>query len=288
MPLNKTVLIAIGAAAAALLALLLIPSRDKPGGDAERAGGTAAVARPAGSTPPGPARQVKASRSATRLAPPSRKEPGTTPPPAGVKQFGPKLAAIPEAHKPFARVNGVDLTPDKVFPPGVMNAGDEMPDVALEKFVEDAVKRALVVQEAEKRGFATDPEFAKLVEDLRGDVESLPNLSAEEKAWQLAELRDQALMDRLLLEEGIVPRRLEPGEAQAYYQAHSAEYDWVRKREALKGTPEDKIERRVMDEVRKDLMIPIRQEYTARREAFTAELREGAEVEILDGEGSGR
>jgi hypothetical protein len=203
--------------------------------------------------------------------------------PAG---FGPELAHIPSSNEPLARVNGVDLTPDKIFPPGVMRAGDQMPKVALDKFLEDAVNRAVLVQEAERRGLAEAPDFIKLVDDLRGDIAGMPNLSPEQQAWQLNELRDNALMDRVYREEGIVPRRLGPDEVETYYQAHASEYDWVRKREALKGSPPEKIERRIREEIRKDIQIPIKRELSRKRE-FSAALRKNATVEILSDSGTG-
>jgi hypothetical protein len=235
------------------------------------------VARPAG--------PVTVKRAALSALPADRQAPG--PEPVIPASAGPELAQIPLDNKPLARVNGVDLTPSKIFSPGVMRSGDKLPKVALDKFLEDAVNRAVVVQEAEKRGFAEAPDFIKLVDDLRGDVAELPDLTPEAREWQLNELRDMALMNRVFQEEGIVPRRLGPDEVEAYYQAHAAEYDWVRKRETLKGSTPEKIERRIREEIRKDIQIPIKQELSQKRDAFTAALRETANVELLSDSGAG-
>lgn len=197
-----------------------------------------------------------------------------------------EIASIPLGDAPLARVNGVDLTASKIFPPGVMRSGDRLPKIALDKFLEEAVNQALVVQEAEKRGYAEDPDFIKQLDEFREDVAGMPNLSPEERAWQFNELREMALMDRVFKEQGIVPQRLGNDEVEAYYQAHSSEYDWVRKREALKGSSPEKAELRVWAEIKKDLQIPIKRQLTQQRDEFTYSLLKQANVELLADAGS--
>jgi len=189
-------------------------------------------------------------------------------------------ATMPLEDEPLALVNGVPLTMARVFPPGVMRAGDQMPRSTYEKFLDEAVNRAVVVQEAERRGYADTPEFKQLVGELRDDVAGLSNLSPEEREWQANELRELALADRLYREEGIVPRKVTPEEVDAYYRQHAAEYDWVRRREEARGATPERIERRVREEIRRDLQGPVGRETQQQREALARSLRDTARVEI--------
>ena len=202
-------------------------------------------------------------------------------PPTSPTEAGPRLGRLPTNDLPLVKVNGVALTASQIFPPGTLQPGDELPQLTLDKFVEDAVERVLLVQEAERRGFSQDPAFLQYMEETRQDIEEFPNLTPEQRVWQFEELRAMALMHRLFEAEGIMPRRLDPAEVEAYYQAHSSEYDWVRKREQLKGTPPDQIERRVLTEVRRDLQIPIRREFNEKIEAYTESLRQKARIDYL-------
>ncbi len=163
-----------------------------------------------------------------------------------------------------------------------MRPGEELPQLTLDKFVEEAVDRTLLVQEAQRRGIASDPALLQYIEELKTDLEEFDNLSPAQKAWQFEEMRDMAFTHRLFEQEGLIPRQIEATEIESYYQAHASEYEWVRKRERLKGTPEDQIERRVLAEVRKDLQIPIRRELAAKVEAFTDSLRRKAQIEYFE------
>lgn len=191
-----------------------------------------------------------------------------------------EVAVIPLADEPLARVNGVALTPARVFPPGVMRRGDELPKVAYDKFLDDAINRAVLVQEAERRGYADDPEFKRLVEQLRADIAGLPDLTQEQREWQVDELRGLALAEQVYRAEGIQPTRVTPEEVEAAYRAHAADYEWVRQRESLRGTSPEKIERRVRDQLRRDLQEPIARETRRRRDALAASLRSAASVQI--------
>jgi hypothetical protein len=178
-------------------------------------------------------------------------------------------------------VEGSPLSLAQIFPPGAASPGDQFPRATLLRFIQDAVDRRVLVLEAERRGYADEGDFLRLMSELRQDVAELPHLTPAEREWQLNEMREMALADRLYREEGIVRRRVEPGTVEDYYRSHSAEYDWVRKREALKGASPEKIERRVKEEMRRDLEAPAKREARRQREELAARYRGSYQVEIL-------
>jgi hypothetical protein len=89
-----------------------------------------------------------------------------------------------------------------------------------------------------------------------------------------------ALAEKVYRDAGILPRKVTAEEVDAYYRQHAADYEAVRRREAERGRTPEKIERRVKDEIRRDLQGPIAAETRRRREALAAELRRSANVQI--------
>jgi hypothetical protein len=180
-----------------------------------------------------------------------------------------------------AVIDGVALRAEEVFPAGTLGPGSRIPRETYRTLLEEAVKRRVVVREAERRGYADDPEFLRLMGELREDVSGQPGLTPAERDWQLRELRETALAGRLYREEGIGTRRVTPAEIDARYRERSAEYDWLRKREAARGSTPARIEYRVREQIRADLEAPLHEEALRLREELAARLRLSIPTEVV-------
>lgn len=197
-----------------------------------------------------------------------------------------KAASIPTVRtspkKTIALVNGNPVSISDVLPPGVLQPGDSLPEAAYHKYLQNAVDQSLMLQEAGELGLMDTPEYQEMVEDMKNDLAELPGLSDEQKQWRLEDYSRMAVVQELYQREGLTPERINNEEVDTYYEAHNDEYEWLRKRENLKGSGTEKIERRVKMEIRRDLEAPRKKEVMEKRDAYLKSLRERADIEIMD------
>ncbi len=199
----------------------------------------------------------------------------------GTQEMPAFSVVIPDEQPPLM-VNDRPVTIDDVIPPGVLKPGDSMPEMAHRKFMALAEEQRLLVQEAQEKGLADTPEFLERVADMRKDLEEESNLSDEDKQWRLEHFTRTFLINKLYRQEGLIPERVSNKEVDLYYESQGYEYEWLRKKEALKGSSPEKIERRVRKEIKRDLEAPLKQEIGEKRKAYIESLRERSDIETLE------
>jgi hypothetical protein len=285
MTMNKLIVPAIILVAAALILLLVLRPREEATVKGVWETVETGVEAPAEKEPadrPSPGSRVG------RKAPPARKEAPTRearrPPPRRPAPGDiPEVTAMPaDPEEALAVVDGIVITLDDLMPPGTLAAGEIMPREAYDKFLNKAIDDALLVGKAAEMGMADTEDFRELVEDMRKDLQEMPDLNEDDIAWRLDRFSKMALISDLYLREGLVPERVTREEVEDYYLSHGHEYDWVRKREGIKGSDPDRIERKVKEEIKRDLALPRNQEIRERREAYLEELRLQSDIRIID------
>ena len=185
--------------------------------------------------------------------------------------------ALPEEKS--VRVNDTPVTIGNVVPPGVLKPGDEMPEDASLKFMNLAIEQQLLVQEAKARGLADAPEYQGIVEDMKNDLAEMQGLSEEQKQWRLEQFSKMALINELYRKEGLIPERVSREEVDQYYETYGGyEYDSLREREASKGTPQDKIEKMIKRQIKRDLEARLNKDLNERKSAYLDTLREQSDI----------
>jgi hypothetical protein len=218
---------------------------------------------------------------------------------------------------PVVRVNGTEIFLDSVIPQGFVEPGEPLSQARYDSFVNTAINRVLVMQKAEELGIMSADDFKAARDDIRNDLaEADSDKSIEEIDWEANYLAATAVFKEVYRKEGLLPRSVTTDEVNEYYNAHSADYEWVREKEKARGisedmverrpakpiesdiqdpshrearekhvarqvTKEDRIERRVKDQIRRELREPLSQEAREKQRAYLDALREQANIEYL-------
>ncbi len=197
-----------------------------------------------------------------------------------------KTVKTPTVHttpkKTVALVNGDPVSISDVLPPGVLQAGDSLPEAAYNTYLQKAIDQRLLLQEVRELGLMDTPEYQEMVEDMKDDLSELPGLTDEQKQWRLEDYSRMAVIQELYQREGLSPERIKDEEVDTCYEAHNDEYEWLRKRENLKGSSPEKVERMVKMEIKRDLEAPRKKEVMEKRNAYLESLRERADIEIME------
>lgn len=183
-----------------------------------------------------------------------------------------------------ATVNGQPVRMTDVMPPEVLEAGARLPEGTYKAFVDQAVNASLLVQAAQEMGIADDEDMARISENMRRELaEVSDNESPEEIDWEVKHFTRTAVINELLKQKGLTAKMVGDDEVQEYYDGHSDEYDWLRKREAARGkTNPAQIERKVKEQIRQDLMLPRAQEARKKQKAYIETLREDADINLVN------
>lgn len=298
--MKKTVLLGgllVIAGAAVVFSLMRKPLTPKPRNQA--------TGMTRGSPPVAPARTVrppgKAGLAARphRPGPPLRKDtvsarrsapgPGNG---AGARQepeAGKKPAAViatvaTDPGAVAATVNGQPVRMTDVMPPGVLETGARLPEGTYKAFVDQAVNASLLVQAAREMGIADDEDMARISENMRSELADVADdESPKEINWEVKHFTRTAVINELFRKEGLTAKMVGKDEVQEYYDGHSDEYDWLRKREAARGvTNPEQIERRVKEQIRQDLMLPRAKEARKKQKAYIKTLRDDADINLAN------
>lgn len=188
----------------------------------------------------------------------------------------------PELHRVAVMINGKPVTLGDVVPPGVIESGGTLHEDGYNQFINQAVDRSLLLQKAEDLGLTSTREYNAIQETMRAELGDMSmGGTEEERDWEIKYFTTSAVINELYRKEGLMPQRVSQEEIQTYYENNSVEYEWLRKREAAKGTNADKIERKVLDQIKKDLNFPSQKETREKRKAYLDELRGDANIEYL-------
>lgn len=190
----------------------------------------------------------------------------------------PTVAAHPE--EVVATVNGRPVAIGDVIAPNVLQPGDTLPESAYKKYLDKAIDETLLLQQAQEEGLTDSKEYAEVVADMKKDLDEISSLSEEEKAWRVQRVAKMAAINDLFMKEGLVAEKVTPQEVNQYYENNAGNYDWLREREAARGTSPERIERKVKQQIKQDLMAPRRKEAREKQKAYIQSLREYADIEI--------
>lgn len=190
----------------------------------------------------------------------------------------PTVAADPE--EVVATVNGRPVAIGNVIAPNVLQPGDTLPESAYKKYLDKAVDETLLMQQAEEEGLTDSQEYAEIVADTKKDLDEISSLSEEEKAWRVQRVAKMAAINELFMKEGLVAEKVTPQEVNQYYENNAGNYDWLREREAARGTSPERIERKVKQQIKRDLMAPRRKEIREKQKAYIESLREHADIKV--------
>ena len=190
---------------------------------------------------------------------------------------------IEDPDKPLTMVNDVEVSLNSVLPPGYLEPGDPMAEAGYNAFLDMAIDRELAVQKAREMDIIDSEELQTMKEDLHEKLlETNRRSSKEEIDWQVDHMITSAVVNKLYEKEGLMPPRTTKEDVEQYYNSRSADYNWLRERERVKGTSEDKIERRVQDQIKKDLRAPLVQESRKKQRVYLDTLRDQANIEYLE------
>lgn len=192
------------------------------------------------------------------------------------------VKVIDDPDKPLTRVNDVEVSLNSVLPPGYLNPGEPFAEAGYNAFLDMAIDRELVVQKAYEMDIIDSEELQVMKEDLHERLTSTNRRSSQEEIdWQVDHMITSAVVNKLYEKEGLKPPRITEENVEQHYNSRSADYNWLREREAVKGTSEDKIERRVRDQIKKDLRAPLVQESREKQRVYLDTLRDQANIEYL-------
>ncbi|NOX80385.1 MAG: hypothetical protein GXP57_04745 [Deltaproteobacteria bacterium] len=187
-----------------------------------------------------------------------------------------------DTKKVVAMVNGQPVTMGDVIAPGVLQAGDSLPESTYRNFLKQAVDQSLLVGKAEELGIADSDDMAAIADSMRKDIEEMGlSSSDEEKEWEVNKFTKMAVIDELYRREGLVPKKVSRAEVNEYYDSHGDEYGWLREREAARGTSPDEIEKKVRRQIERDLEVPRIKEIREKREAYIQALHEDADIQMV-------
>jgi len=95
----------------------------------------------------------------------------------------------------------------------------------------------------------------------------------------LEQFSKMALINELYRKEGLIPERVSREEVDQYYETYGGyEYDSLREREASKGTPQDKIEKMIKRQIKRDLEARLNKDLNERKSAYLDTLREQSDI----------
>jgi len=184
--------------------------------------------------------------------------------------------------KPIAMVNEVEVSLGDVMPPGILTPGEPIAEHGYNAYLNMAIDRQLTVQKAQEMGIMNSEEFQSMVETMRTEFEDAdPQASKEDIDWEVNYFATSAVVNEVYRKEGLLPKKITKEEVGEYYDARSADYNWLREREKARGTSDDKIERKVQDQIKRDLRDPLSREAREKQRAYLDGLREDANIEYL-------
>ncbi|RLB42175.1 MAG: hypothetical protein DRH12_06390 [Deltaproteobacteria bacterium] len=179
-----------------------------------------------------------------------------------------------------ATVNGKPVSIEDVVPPNVLHLRDTLPATAYRKYVNKAINEALLVEKAIEEGLMDDEEYARILMDTKKDLDEISSLSEEDKEWRAQRVAKTALIRKLFKNEGLVAEKVTRQEVEEYYAAKSASYNWLREREVARGTTPERIEIKVRQQIKRDLVGRRRREMRREQESYIESLREEADIYV--------
>lgn len=190
----------------------------------------------------------------------------------------PTVTANPE--EVVATVNGRPVAIGDVIAPNVLQPGDSLPESAYKKYLDKAIDETLLMQQAQEEGLTDGKEYAEVVADMKKDLDEISSLSEEEKEWRVQRVAKMAAINELFMKEGLVAEKVTPQEVNQYYENNAGNYDWLREREAARGTSPERIERKIKQQIKRDLTAPRKKEIREKQKAYIQSLREDADIKI--------
>jgi len=191
-----------------------------------------------------------------------------------------------DLNDPLVRVNDVGVSLNTVMPPGALEPGEPMAEEGYKAYLDMAVDRELVVQKAAEMGIMESEQFRNIKDRLRAELEEGdPQAKKEDIDWEVDYFAATAVVNEVYRKEGLAPRRVTEEEVNENYDTRNADYDWLREREKNRGTGEDKIERKVREQIKRDLRDSAMQEALKKQRSYLDTLREQANIEYLNKEG---
>jgi hypothetical protein len=194
----------------------------------------------------------------------------------------PEVLTVDDQAETLAMVNGQPVAITDIMPPGSFDPGDMIQEESYKALIDKAIDQALLVQKAEELGGEDSDSFAVISDYLREQYKEMDlGGSPEENEWIIRNLTSAAVVNDLYQQEGLIPERVSDEEIQQYYDNNSVEYEWLRKRESARGSTPEMVERRVKEQIRRDLEEPNMREAAEKQKEYVELLRERADIEYL-------